>query len=77
MSIAYRLAAKLNLVRRSFALNDESNISVYDRRMAEQLEQIFMDDLKLCDRITLEQWRRRGLPNRVLGVASLFFKDQI
>jgi hypothetical protein len=36
-----------------------------------------MDDLKVCDRITLEEWRRRGLKTRVLGVASLFFKDQI
>ena len=54
----------------------ESNISVYDRRLATQLEQIFMDDLKLCDRVTLEEWRR-GLKTRVFGAASLFFKDQI
>lgn len=66
-----------NFDNRSFALNDESNISVYDRRLAGQLEQVFMDDLKVCDRITLEEWRHRGLKTRVLGVASLFFKDQI
>jgi cardiolipin synthase A/B len=66
-----------NFDNRSFALNDESNISVYDRRLAEQFEEIFAEDLKVCERITLEKWERRGLKTRVLGSLSLFLKDQI
>ena len=66
-----------NFDNRSFALNEESNISVYDQRLAGELERIFKEDLKVCERITLEQWQRRGLRTRVLGVLSLIFKDQI
>jgi cardiolipin synthase A/B len=66
-----------NFDNRSFALNEESNISVYDRRLAAQLEKIFMDDLKVCERVTLENWKQRGLKTRILGVLSLIFKDQI
>jgi cardiolipin synthase len=66
-----------NFDNRSFALNEESNISVYEQRLAGQLENIFMEDLKVCKRITLEQWLRRGLKTRILGVLSLILKDQI
>ena len=66
-----------NFDNRSFALNDESNISVYDPRLAAQLENVFMEDLKVCEQITLEQWQQRGLKTRLLGVFSLIFKDQI
>src|SRR5437763_12010940 len=57
-----------NFDNRSFALDEESNVCVYDRRIAEQLEDIFKEDLKGCDQITLEQWRHRGLKDRVFGV---------
>ena len=66
-----------NFDNRSFSLNDESNISVYDRRLAGQLEEVFMNDLKVCERITLEQWEQRGLKTRILGLFSIVFKDQI
>jgi cardiolipin synthase A/B len=66
-----------NFDSRSFALNDESNISLYDRRFAEQLAKIFADDLKVCKRITFEQWKQRGVKARVFGAVALFFKDQI
>jgi cardiolipin synthase len=66
-----------NFDNRSFALNEESNVCVHDRRLAGQLEQIFMEDLKGCDRVTLEKWRRRGLKTRLLGAVCLFLKDQM
>src|SRR5262245_54821644 len=66
-----------NFDNRSFALNEESNISVYDRQLADQLEEIFKEDLKVCERITHKQWEQRGLKTRILGVLSLIFKDQI
>ena len=66
-----------NFDNRSFALDEESNVCVYDRRIAEQLEAIFKEDLATSDRITLEQWRRRGIKARLLGVACVFLKEQI
>jgi cardiolipin synthase A/B len=66
-----------NFDNRSFSLNDESNISVYDRRLAGELEKLFMEDLKVCEQITLEKWEQRGVKTRILGALSLIFKDQI
>jgi cardiolipin synthase len=66
-----------NFDTRSFALDEESNVCAYDRRLAQQLEAIFMEDLKDCERVTLERWRRRGLKTRVFGIVCLFLKEQI
>jgi cardiolipin synthase A/B len=66
-----------NFDNRSFSLNEESNICVYDLRLARELQEIFEQDLELCERITLESWRKRGLKARVVGAASLFLKEQI
>jgi cardiolipin synthase len=50
-----------NFDDRSFALNDENNVNVYDRAFAAQWEEIFRRDLANCDRVELNQWRNRGL----------------
>ena len=66
-----------NFDNRSFALDEESNVCVYDRRLAEQLESIFIEDLTSCKQVRLERWRRRGLKTRVFGATCLFLKEQI
>ena len=66
-----------NFDNRSFALNEESNICVYDPTLAAELEEIFMTDLAACDRVELETWKRRGLLTKIGGAASCFLKDQI
>jgi cardiolipin synthase len=66
-----------NFDNRSFALHEESNVCVYDTRLARQLETIFMEDLKHCDRVSLDEWSHRGLKTRVFGATSVFLKEQI
>ncbi len=66
-----------NFDNRSFALNSESNICIYDRGVAEQLERIFVDDLRHCVRVELEAWRHRGVKARLLGPVCTILKDQI
>jgi cardiolipin synthase len=65
-----------NFDNRSFALHEESNVCLYDRRMAEQLEKIFFEDLEHCDRVTFENWCCRGWKARIFGAACLFLKEQ-
>lgn len=48
-----------NFDSRSFAVNDEANLNVYDREFAKQQIRIFEDDLKRSRRITREEWRNR------------------
>jgi len=65
-----------NFDNRSFALNEESNVCIYDRRLAEHLERIFFEDLRGCDPLTWPEWRHRGLRTRLFGAVSVFLKDQ-
>jgi len=66
-----------NFDNRSFALNEESNVCMYDRDLATQLQQIFLADLAACDRVDLKTWRKRGLLTKALGRLALLLKEQI
>lgn len=48
-----------NFDDRSFRLNDEVNVNVYDAGIAAQMEAMFFDDLKKSEEITLRKWFRR------------------
>jgi cardiolipin synthase A/B len=50
-----------NFDPRSFHLNDEANLNVYDPEFAAHLTRVFEDDLRRCTPYTLEQWRARPL----------------
>ena len=66
-----------NFDNRSFAHNEESNVCLYNREIAAELERIFQCDLKGCDRVDLDEWRRRPLWTKVQGVLALALKEQI
>jgi cardiolipin synthase len=44
---------------RSFRLNDEANLNVYDREFASQQAAIFAEDLKRSRRVSYEEWNSR------------------
>ena len=48
-----------NFDPRSFHLNDEANLNVYDARFAQELTRVFEQDLQRCKRVTLEDWEGR------------------
>ena len=48
-----------NFDSRSFSVNDEANLNVYDRDFAREQARIFAEDLKRSRRITLEEWENR------------------
>lgn len=66
-----------NFDNRSFALNQEINLTVYDRGIAQRLEQIFADDLKYAERITYERWQSRSLYERVMEMFAFPIKEQL
>ena len=65
-----------NFDNRSFALNEESNVCFFDRALAAQLHDLFMDDLKGCEEVRLERWRRRGILARAQEVLAAFLQEQ-
>ncbi|SNS70290.1 cardiolipin synthase [Noviherbaspirillum humi] len=62
-----------NFDPRSFRLNDEANLNIYDEAFARQMTQVFDEDLKRSKRITLQAWENRPLLERAAEhVLSLF-----
>jgi cardiolipin synthase len=68
---------RTNFDRRSFALNDEINLVVYDEGIARHLERIFEQDLNRSKRVTYEAWRNRGILSRLMEFLSLPVRDQM
>jgi cardiolipin synthase len=66
-----------NFDNRSFALNDESNLCIYDAAFAAQWSQIFFNDLAGCDRVELEQWRDRGLKIKAEEFLASLLRSQV
>jgi len=66
-----------NFDSRSFKLNDEANLNIYDRDFARQQTAIFDADVALAKRITLEDWRRRSLREKLLEHAAALLDSQL
>jgi cardiolipin synthase len=54
-----------NLDRLSMVGNFEVNVEMYDERVAARMEEIFADDALHCRELTLDEWRRRPLRQRI------------
>ena len=66
-----------NFDSRSLAHNEESNVCCFDKRLAKDLHDVFLDDLGGCERVTLERWRRRGLLARAQEFVAAFLQEQV
>ncbi|HEV8616347.1 MAG TPA: phospholipase D-like domain-containing protein [Methylomirabilota bacterium] len=64
-----------NLDNRSFAVNDEMNLIIYNRGVAGQLERIFMDDVAHSRKVEYETWRKRGIGSKLLEILALPIRD--
>ena len=54
-----------NMDIRSFKLNFEVNAVVFDPLVAAQMEELFLQDLKYCTRVTRENYTQRSLWMRI------------
>ena len=66
-----------NFDNRSFRLNDEINLTVYDEEFARRLEESFRHDLARSKRYTLATWRNRPLKERVFEWAVAPFRSEL
>ena len=66
-----------NFDNRSFALNDENNVCVYDRDFAMRWTGIFMEDLASSRKISLDQWRDRGMMIQLRELIVSLLRDQV
>jgi cardiolipin synthase len=66
-----------NFDDRSFRLNDEVNVNVYDEGVAGRMEQIFFEDLARCEEITSRRWKRRPMLDRLKERVAGWLKPQL
>ena len=55
----------MNFDNRSMALNDEATLMVLDRKLGDEMNRIFLDDLRDTQEITLEIFRTRSWRQRI------------
>ena len=66
-----------NFDPRSFRLNDEANLNVYDPEAAAALSAVFEDDLLRCRLVTYASWRTRPLRMKLWEKADALFRSQL
>ncbi len=64
-----------NFDNRSFALNQELNLTVYDATLARRLEEIFQEDVKHSKNITYEEWNSRSIFERLFELFAFPVKE--
>lgn len=66
-----------NFDNRSLRLNEEANLNVLDEGFAAKHIKIFEEDKSRSRRITMADWRRRPLEEKLKGAAWLFLRSQM
>jgi cardiolipin synthase len=66
-----------NFDNRSFRLNDEANLNVYDAAFVREQEAVFEADLRKSKRISYEQWKHRPRLEQVMEKVSSFLSSQL
>jgi cardiolipin synthase len=66
-----------NFDSRSFRLNDEANLNVIDEPFAARQVVVFEQDKSRSLRITLEEWTRRPLSEKLADFASGLLRSQL
>lgn len=66
-----------NLDNRSFALNEEINLIVYDAANAGLIEKAFHEDLTYSKKLTYEAWKSRPLKEKFFELFTVPIKEQL
>ena len=66
-----------NFDMRSFELNDEASLNVYDSRFAGEMRNVFESDLKSARRFTYAHWRGRGWPEKAAEIVLIPIRSQL
>ena len=71
------MVGSANFDNRSFRLNDEANLNIYDHDFAAHMTQIFEQDLGRSRETTLQQWRNRPWTRKVKDWLSSLTSSQL
>jgi cardiolipin synthase len=66
-----------NFDNRSFRLNDEANLNVFDTVFAERQTRVFEDDLRQARRVSYETWANRPWNEKLMERLALLLDSQL
>lgn len=66
-----------NFDNRSLRLNEEANLNILDEGFATQHAKIFAEDKSRSRQVTMDQWRRRPLDEKILGYLGCALRSQM
>ena len=66
-----------NFDNRSFRLNDEANLNIYDAEFAAKQTQVFEQDLSRSQRISLQAWQNRPLKEKFKEELASLLESQL
>jgi cardiolipin synthase A/B len=66
-----------NFDNRSFRLNDEANLNVFDEAFAQQQVEVFDQDRARSKEVTLDQWRSRPITERLEEMVAWMLRRQL
>ncbi|WP_306553225.1 phosphatidylserine/phosphatidylglycerophosphate/cardiolipin synthase family protein [Acidovorax sp.] len=66
-----------NFDNRSFRLNDEANLNVYDAAFAQRQTRVFEDDIQRSRRVTYQAWLDRPLREKVHEKLTALLRSQL
>ena len=66
-----------NFDNRSFRLNDEANLNIYDAGFAARQTEVFEQDIRKSRRVTLEEWAHRPLSEKFNETLASLLNSQL
>ena len=66
-----------NFNHRSMLKDDEINVVILDEQVTEELDNHFMEDLTVCDKVEEGRWKKRNLMRRASEKITHLFNQQI
>jgi cardiolipin synthase A/B len=72
----WAVVGSTNFDNRSFGINDEVNLALRDVAVAQRLEHDMEADLRQAQRVSLEDWRHRGVTERATELIGWVFERQ-
>lgn len=66
-----------NFDDRSFEVNDEISLAIYDEEIARELEATFDRDRKHATQVELEEWKRRPAMHKLQDFFAFLFNEQL
>ena len=73
---AWSVVGSTNLDNRSFGINDEINVALLDSQIASRLTRDFEQDAGESKKVTLEEWKKRPLSERLMEIVGWIFERE-